>query len=454
MKKKIFLVILLIIVVLSVGLVFKKRKMFDKMDNDNQDSSDTITNNLSKTCLVLKMSNKSQVECQDNVIYEVEIDSKFKVGDIIKIEYQNEFLQDNFLKVDKLNTKNYNYLNEENGLFKDYYSKALETLNKMSLDEKIGQILLARTSDINQIKDLKTYKFGGYLLFKRDFQDKSKDEVIKMIKSYQENSTIPLLIAADEEGGIVSRISSNKNLVSEPFKSPRQLYKEGGLSAIREDTINKNKILSGLGINLNLAPVVDVSTNETDYMYKRSLGEDASVTSEFAKVIIEASRENSVSYCLKHFPGYGNNSDTHVGLSYDTRILESIKSIDLLPFKSGIESGAESVLVSHNIVSSIDSDNPSSISSNVHNLLRGDLGFTGVIITDDLSMGAIEDYYKDRAVVNAINAGNDLLIVTDYKNSVKEIKEALANEELSENILNKRVMRILAWKYYKELMKG
>ena len=398
-----------------------------------------------KVCIIVT---SDKIEC-DDVIYDFNTKGKYEISNILQFEYEGEFDINNYKDIKIL--KDYNYL--QDGIFKEYYSKSLEKLKTMTLDSKIGQVLLARVSDINQIKDLKTYQFGGYLLFKRDFQNKTKEEVINMIKDYQDNSKIPLLIAADEEGGIVSRISSNDNLVSTPFKSPRVLYKEGGLDKIKEDAILKNKILSELGINLNLAPVVDIAMNENDYMYKRSLGCDANTTAEFAKLIIQESKNSSVSYCLKHFPGYGNNSDTHIGLSYDTRSLESIKENDLIPFKVGIENNAEAILVSHNIVSSIDENNPSSLSDNIHNLLRKELSFSGVVVTDDLSMDAIDKYYKEGSVVKAITSGNDLLIVTDYKTSFKDLKKAIDNKNISENILNKRVLRILAWKYYKGLIK-
>lgn len=443
--------IILVMLGIGVGIFYWIKEKTIPEELTETSNVEEKNNNLLKKCIVLKSSELSEIECEDNVIYEIKLEGNYVVGDFLTIEYKEDFKEENLIKVIKSTSFDKEEFEKE-AIFKEYYNKALEKLNTMTMDEKIGQILLARVSDVNQMKDLKTYQFGGYLLFKRDFQGKTKEEVIKMIKTYQENANIPLLIAADEEGGIVSRISSNKNLVSSPFKSPRTLYLEGGFEKIKEDTIEKSKILSELGINLNLAPVVDVSTSEKDYMYKRSLGESSEITSEFAKTVIEASKEGKVSYTLKHFPGYGNNSDTHIGLSYDTRSLDSIKEIDLPPFEAGIKALAEAVLVSHNIVSSIDKDNPSSLSKEIHNLLRKDLNFTGVIITDDLSMGAIEDYYKDGAVVNAINSGNDLLIVTDYKNSIEEIKNALKKNVLSETIINKRVLRILSWKYYKGLI--
>ena len=299
----------------------------------------------------------------------------------------------------------------DNGIFKDYYKKAYNKLKKMSLEEKISQILLVRYPEENQKDIIKKYQFGGYLFFSKDFKDKTKDNVIKMINDSNEESKIPILTAVDEEGGIVVRVSSNKNLRNEAFSSSSELYKSGGFDKIREDTKEKSSLLKSLGINLNLAPVVDVSTNPSDYMYKRSLQEDAKITSEFSSLVIETSKNSGVSYTLKHFPGYGNNTDTHSGSSIDTRTKEEIENNDILPFKSGIKSGAEAILFSHNIVSSIDDQNPASLSKILHDYLRNDLNFSGIIITDDLDMGATKNIENKNVL--ALLAGNDLLISTD-----------------------------------------
>ena len=209
-------------------------------------------------------------------------------------------------------------------------------------------------------------------------------------------------------------------------------------------------MLYNLGINVNLAPVVDVSTNPQDYMYKRALGEDTQTTSIYAKTVISASKGHGVSYTLKHFPGYGNNGDTHGGAVNDDRPYDDIVKNDLPPFEAGIEAGAEAVLVSHNTVTNIDSSNPASLSPSVHNLLRNKLGFTGVIITDDLAMGATSSI--DNVAVKAILAGNDLIITTDYEKSINEIKAALENNTINENLIDKLAFRVLAWKYYKGLL--
>ena len=353
-------------------------------------------------------------------------------------------------KVKEINKKKVSNKSLDNGLFKDYYEKAYQKLEKMSLDEKIGQILLVRYPDNNQKEIVEKYQFGGYLFFGKDFKDKTKDEVIKMIDDSNSVSKIPLLTAVDEEGGIVVRVSSNKNLRSEIFLSSSELYKNGGFDRIKADTIEKSNLLKYLGINLNLAPVVDVSVDPNDYMYKRSLQEDAETTAKFSSLVIETSKNTGVSYTLKHFPGYGNNIDTHNGSSIDSRTRKEIESNDILPFKSGIKSGAEAILFSHNVVTSMDKDNPTSLSKTLHDYVRNDLNFTGVVITDDLDMGALKDIENKN--VQALLAGNDLLISTDYVESIEKIKQAVDNKLLDEKTLDEHVLRVLAWKYYKGLL--
>ena len=350
------------------------------------------------------------------------------------------------IKVESLESDKY----KNNSLFGKYYKKSLRKLKNMSIDQKIGQLLLVRYPEEEQKDVLKKYQFGGYLFFAKDFRNKTKDEVISMINDLQSASKIPILTAVDEEGGIVVRVSSNPNLRSERFLSSQKLYELGGFDKIKEDTIEKSNLLRELGLNLNLAPVVDVSTNKDDYMYERSIGQNSDITAEYAKTVISASKGSGVSYTLKHFPGYGNNIDTHTASSIDNRSLDDIEKNDLPPFKAGIEAKAEAILVSHNIVDSIDNKNPASISQKVHKLLRKNLNFSGIVITDDLEMGATKDI-EDKSV-KAILAGNDLLIVTDYLESINEIKNAINNKIITENDLDKKVLKILEWKYYKKLL--
>ncbi len=403
------------------------------------------------------------IEDENSVTYTCNAtEMNFNVGDNVTIEYSGILNENSVIK--DCEVLDYeivsNVVNptdtgiptgwQDNGIFKDFYVQAYNKLQTLTLDEKIGQLLLVRYPDSNQVNTLSKYGFGGYVFFAKDFENKTTDEVKNMTSSLQKAYKIPILTAVDEEGGKVVRISSNSKLVSNKFRSPSDLYKDGGFVKIKEDTVEKSRVLNNLGINVNLAPVVDVSTNPADYMYDRTLQENTNLTSTYAKTVIEASKGTGVSYTLKHFPGYGNNPDTHTGSTTDNRSYDDIMKNDIPPFEAGIESGAEAVLVSHNTVTNIDSSNPASLSPAVHTLLRNNLKFTGVIITDDIAMGATNGI--DNATVKAILAGNDLVITTDYEKSINSVKTAVNNGTLNENQIDKAVFRVLAWKYYKMIL--
>ena len=324
--------------------------------------------------------------------------------------------------------------------------KITKMLDNMSVEEKVGQMFMVRVPKENADKRVSEYHLGGYIMFGRDFDNKTKEEVINNIASWQSAADIPMLIGVDEEGGTVNRISTNTEFRSEPFKSSQELYKEGGFDLIYEDTITKANFLKELGINVNFAPVVDVSTNPDDYIYKRSFGKNANLTSEYAEVVVRAMKESNIASVLKHFPGYGNNTDTHTGIAIDNRTLETFKENDFLPFEAGIKAGANIVLVSHNIVTNMDSNNPASLSTRVHEILRNDLGFAGVIITDDLYMDAISKNYDSSVAVLAILAGNDLICTTDFESQIPEVIAAVEDGTISIDRINESVRRILELK--------
>lgn len=388
----------------------------------------------------------------DDFIYKFKSNNDLNSGDQAVLEYtgvlnKNASNMDvNIVSAEKLVNSTTTDLSKwtDSGIFSKFYTQAYNTLVNLSLDEKIGQLLLVRYPG----GDASNYKVGGYVFFEKDFKDKAKEAVIEMVDSLNKNSKIPLLTAVDEEGGKVNRISTNPNLRDEPYKSSKEIYDNGGWDAIMADTKDKSKLLSSLHINVNLAPVVDMSTDTNSYIYDRTIGYGVDITSKYADTVIYASKGTDVSYVLKHFPGYGENKDTHTSGSTDTTPYDEIINNNILPFKAGIEAGAEAVLVSHNIFSNIDAD-PASLSGPIHNLLRSNLGFTGVIITDDLDMGATTSI--SNRYVDALLAGNDLLIVTDYENAFKQIKNGIQNGAITEDYINKLVLRDLAWKYYKLL---
>ena len=335
-----------------------------------------------------------------------------------------------------------------------------DLLASLTLEQKVGQLFFVRCPDSGAAEDVSAYHLGGYVLFGRDFQDAAgawltREQFTAAVQSYQDaaaaDTGIPLLIGSDEEGGTVTRASRNPNLFEKPFSSPQKLAAQATEhgSIFSEDAWEKSSALLALGINVNLAPVADVSTDPADFIYDRALGQDAAATADYVAQVVTAMRESGIGSVLKHFPGYGSNADTHTGIALDQRSLETFRQSDFLPFAAGIEAGAgtTAVLVSHNIMAAVDPDLPASLSPAVHDLLREELGFTGVVMTDDLAMDAVAAYSQDGAVaVMALEAGNDLIITTDYHTQIPKVLEAVENGTLSMDTIDTACRRVLTWK--------
>lgn len=336
----------------------------------------------------------------------------------------------------------------DSSLFGNYYQKAENQMKDMSLEEMVGQVFLARMNSSSVFYELDQYHPGGYVLFAPDFLEENKKSIREKIDSYQEKSKIPLVIAVDEEGGEVTRVSKFSSFRSSRFPSNQKLYQEGGFDLILQVEEEKIALLKEVGVNLNLAPVADVSLQEQDYMYKRTLGQNATVTSEYIQKIVKLYNEREFASCLKHFPGYGNNRDTHTGIAIDRRSYEHFLDEDFLPFQTGIKEQVPSILVSHNIVESMDHGLPASLSPKVHEILRKDLSFDGLILTDDLAMDAISKYtHSQNSAVSAILSGNDFVITSNLEEDYKAVFKAVSDKVIEKSILENAVRRILAFKY-------
>lgn len=320
-------------------------------------------------------------------------------------------------------------------------------IKKMTIEEKVGQMFYVRCPDTEAVETVSKYHLGGYILFGRDFNGKTKKQITDEIKNYQSAAQIPLLIGVDEEGGTVVRVSSNPNLRNEPFLSPSDTYAQGGWYAIEQDAAEKADLLLSLGINVNMAPNCDITSDPDAFMYYRSFSPNVDYECKFVKTVVEISKAKKLGTVLKHFPGYGNNEDTHTGIAYDNREYSEFEAADFKPFKTGIDSGADCILVSHNIVDCMDSKYPASLSSNVHNIIRNELGFNGVIMTDDLAMSAITEYTgTDSAAVFAAKCGNDILCCSDVDVQYPAVLQAVQNGEIPERQIDQSVKRILKWK--------
>ncbi|MBI1721076.1 beta-N-acetylhexosaminidase [Lactobacillus crispatus] len=329
--------------------------------------------------------------------------------------------------------------------------KITRILNKMTLDEKLGQLYFAHsTGNFDQMKqDVKKYHLGGITLFAPDFTNRTHTKFLNEIRAYQSNSKFGLLIATDQEGGTVTRIDSNSQISKRHFPSPAEIYQQSGLTGIRKEDSTVAKILKQNGINMNFAPVADVALNKDSFIYKRTLEQDYQTTAKYIPIAVKAIQQEHVASCLKHFPGYGDAADTHTGFVQINKPLLKYQTNDLLPFKTGIHAGVDSIMVSHIIIKSIDATKPASLSPAVHHLLRYNLNYHNIIITDDLQMGAITHYankYNTVPDVLALEAGNDMLLGGNYQKNILIIKKAIQNNKISIRQINQSVKRILRLK--------
>ena len=322
-----------------------------------------------------------------------------------------------------------------------------QMISDMSLEQRVGQLFLARCNADTAAADIRQYHLGGLVLFGSDFENQTPDSMRQTIADYQDAAEKPLLIAVDEEGGDVTRISQFPAFRDRRFSSLRKRYDQGGLEGVLAEEEEKCRLLSDLGINVNLGPVCDITTEPEAFMYSRSLGQDAQKTAEVTASTVNLMNAFSIGSVLKHFPGYGNNVDTHTGIAVDTRALSELEERDLVPFTAGIQAGCGAVMVGHIIVEALDRELPASLSPAVHRYLREELGFSGVIMTDDLVMQAITDQYgAGEAAVMAVLAGNDLLCSTEYAVQYQAVLQAVLDGRIDIDVLNSALRNVLEWK--------
>ena len=320
-------------------------------------------------------------------------------------------------------------------------------MRSMTLEEQVGQLFLVRCNGETALEDIANYHLGGLVLFGVDFEQETPESVTQTIAAYQEAAKVPLLIALDEEGGTVTRVSHYSQFRETPFDAPRDLYDRGGMDLVLDTETEKCQLLRSLGINVNLAPVCDISTQPDALLYRRSLGQGPETTSSFISNTVRIMADHQIGSVLKHFPGYGDNEDTHVQIAIDSRSLETYESSDLLPFHAGIDSGADAVMVCHTIVEAMDSEMPASLSPAVHRYLRENMGHDGVVMTDDLVMEAItQQYGAGEAAVLAVLAGNDLLCSTEYAVQYEAVLEAVLTGRIDYGMIVDSVKRVLRWK--------
>ncbi|MDO4313220.1 MAG: glycoside hydrolase family 3 N-terminal domain-containing protein [Eubacteriales bacterium] len=341
-------------------------------------------------------------------------------------------------------------------------SRSEEILASMTLEEKVAQLFIvtpegltgfstvteAGTATQNAINQ---YPIGGFIYMEQNLQ--TPEQVRKMIENAQayshERVGLPLFINVDEEGGTVTRFGNNPNFSLGKISTMQEIGATGDAKNAYDVGIRIGSFLHELGFNMNNAPDADVLTNPANTVIgSRSFGTDCNLVSDMVLSEMNGLEEQMVIPVLKHFPGHGaTEADTHQGYAYTTKTLDELMSNELIPFINGINAGAEVIMAAHiSCPNIIGDDTPTSLSKiMLTDILRGQLGYQGIIITDALNMGAIaEEYTSAQATVLALQAGADILLMPEsFQESYAGILEAVNSGTLTEDRINESVKRII-----------
>lgn len=299
---------------------------------------------------------------------------------------------------------------------------------------------------------LAEYAVGGLVYFRKNIE--TKEQVAEMLSNTDRYSKYPLFFGIDEEGGVVSRMA-DAGLVDRVY----------GASAIAETGDPQNAYVAGrtigsylqeMGFNVDFAPVADLSNIANSAMKGRTYGATAGVASNYLTEMVRGLNEMDITGCLKHFPGIGSTtSDTHNGMATTNRTREEFEQEEFAMFKAGIDAGARMVMIGHMEAPGLTGDNtPATLSKViVTDILRNELGFDGVIITDAMNMAAISEYYSaDQAAVMALKAGCDMVLMPEnFKVAYEGVLEAIKNGTISEARVNDSLRRIYRIKYQDKL---
>ena len=330
-----------------------------------------------------------------------------------------------------------------------------QKLDNMTLDEKIGQMItigIDGYSVDDTAKQLITdKKVGGVILFKNNISYSNQLlQLINDIKGINSTNKIPIFISVDQEGGRVNRLPSEiKSLPSNEIignKNDNKLAYDIGK--------NIGYALGSFGFNMDFAPVLDVNSNPNNTVIgDRSFSNDKDKVASLGASEINGFKDSNIISVAKHFPGHGDTAtDSHYALPIINKTLDELKSVEFVPFKKSIEEKVPAIMVSHILMPQIDANNPASMSKTIiTDILRKDLKFDGLIVTDDMTMGAVTNELDiTTACINSINAGADLLLVCHgYDNEINvinAIKDAVNNGIISIDTINSSVYKILSLK--------
>jgi len=324
-------------------------------------------------------------------------------------------------------------------------------INKLSLEEKIGQMMMVgiNSSNIDCLyKLIKENKVGGVILYKNNYS--SYEELlntVKKLKSANKNNVIPLFVSIDQEGGRVNRMPKELSNV----KNIYDLVSLDNIKLIRESADVTSRMLVESGINMNFAPVLDIDNNSnSNVLFKRCFSDNVDLVSKYGVCYMKQMQHNNLISVVKHFPGHGSSvRDSHFFVPY-VKKYDEILNRHIIPFEKAIANGCDAIMVGHLVIKNLTNGLPASISREfINNYLREKYNYDGLIITDDIKMGSVNLVYKFVAFEKAFSSGSDIVLFK-YKKSDKKLINKIVDKVKTGDInisdINKSVDRILKMK--------
>ena len=338
-------------------------------------------------------------------------------------------------------------------------------LEEMTLEEKVAQLFIIQPEAILDVgtavaagdatrEAIDKYPVGGFIYFGENLQSKEQTrEMLHNVQAYStERTGFPAFLSVDEEGGTVARVAGTGNFDVPDIGDMADIGAAGDVDAAKQVGEDIGSYLAELGFNLDFAPVADVLSNpENTVVRKRSFGSDPELVSDMAIAVSDGLEEKGLLSAYKHFPGHGATSaDTHKGYAYTDKTLEELEACELIPFQWCIADGAKIIMAAHISAPKVTGDDtPTSLSKTmVTDILREKMGYTGLVVTDAMNMGAItEEYTSAEAAVKALQAGVDVVLMPEnYQQAYQGVLDAVADGTLTEERIDESVTRILTVK--------
>lgn len=338
-------------------------------------------------------------------------------------------------------------------------------LEEMTLEEKVAQLFIIQPEAILDVgtavaagdatrEAIDKYPVGGFIYFGENLQSKEQTrEMLHNVQAYStERTGFPAFLSVDEEGGTVARVAGTGNFDVPDIGDMADIGAAGDVDAAKQVGEDIGSYLAELGFNLDFAPVADVLSNpENTVVRKRSFGSDPELVSDMAIAVSDGLEEKGLLSAYKHFPGHGATSaDTHKGYAYTDKTLEELEACELIPFQRCIADGAKIIMAAHISVPNVTGDDtPTSLSKTmVTDILREKMGYTGLVVTDAMNMGAItEEYTSAEAAVKALQSGVDIVLMPEnFQEAYQGVLDAVADGTLTEERIDESVTRILTVK--------